>query len=154
MLYISRNIILERELLINLKISPPTQQTMGTAPESPFLVTHSIKNRSALVLYKVMIKKGLHTLKNEASKRAETHDDSTEEPRSRGHKKLHKKNYFNKSVFAQSHKQNEGMHSPRGETEPKNAENLPAELLERANNERQNKIDEHFVKTKYDSMCG
>jgi hypothetical protein len=33
-------------------------------------------------------------------------------------------------------------------------DNLPSELQERANNERENKINEHYVKTKYDSMCG
>jgi hypothetical protein len=63
MLHISRNIILERELLIHLKINPPQHAKAST--ESPFLVTHNIKNRSTLVLYKVMIRKGLQTLKNE-----------------------------------------------------------------------------------------
>jgi hypothetical protein len=156
MLYISRNIILERELLINLKISPATQEPAGEMPESPFLVTRNIKNRSALVLYKVMVKKGLNTLKNEASKRAEAPNESAEatgDPHSKRKAKHHKKHIFN-NVFSQSNKQHEGQLSPGGEAEPKNADNLPAELLERANNERQNKIDEHFVKTKYDSMCG
>ena len=77
MLHMSRNVILERELLYQLKVTPPAQSAArkGEAGESksrlpkdtPFLVTKIIKNRSTLVLYKVMIKKGLQTLKNEQS---------------------------------------------------------------------------------------
>jgi len=55
MLFICRNIILEREFLINLKINP---QITGIE-NSPFLVTRCIRNRTSLILYKVMIKKGL-----------------------------------------------------------------------------------------------
>ena len=58
--------------MINLKVSPEEK-----GGGSPFLVTHSIKNRSSLVLYKVMIKKGLYTLKNEASKRENLNNEST-----------------------------------------------------------------------------
>lgn len=66
MLFICRNIILEREFLINLKINPNICEQIGSQA-SPFLVTKCVKNRSTLVLYKVMIKKGISTLKNEAN---------------------------------------------------------------------------------------
>ena len=75
MLVISRNIILEREFLLNLQINPHIDPDWLKDPskpyeikavkipaldeQSPFLVTKSINNRSTLVLYKVMIKKGL-----------------------------------------------------------------------------------------------
>lgn len=62
MLHMARNVILERAFLYQLKINP------GEG-DSPYLVTRNIKNRSTLVLYKVMIKKGLQTLKNEQTKR-------------------------------------------------------------------------------------
>lgn len=102
MLYISRNVILERELLIHLKINPP--HTTAESEESPFLVTHSIKNRSTLVLYKVMIRKGLQTLKNEQNvnvgrknENNESADPANVEPTQ---KKKPKKRFNN--VFAQS----------------------------------------------------
>lgn len=54
MLFIARNIILEREFLLNLKIMPlPLQEK-----ESPFLVQNDIKNRQVMVLYKTVIRKG------------------------------------------------------------------------------------------------
>ena len=69
MLIISRNIILEREWLFHLRVNPPLPlsffQNMDKQQDyrkiyelegfSPFLVTRNIRNRSTLVMYKVMI---------------------------------------------------------------------------------------------------
>ena len=85
MLHISRNTILERDFLDHLKIDPdidiavldkalqaqkdnfgaPNKKKIESFKKSPFLVTRIVKNRSTLVLYKTMIKKGQSTQKNE-----------------------------------------------------------------------------------------
>ena len=76
MLQMSRNVILEREFYYQMKLntqfiaSVESNNMMNDYLEknksknlsmdvvSPFLVTRNIKNRSTLVLHKVMIKKG------------------------------------------------------------------------------------------------
>ena len=89
-------------MLIHLKINPPYRSisvSNFTEGVSPYLVTHHIKNRSTLIMYKVMIKKGLNTLKNEANKR-----DLNETQEIIDNKKpLKKKSKL--TVFAQSIKQ-------------------------------------------------
>ena len=141
MLYMSRNVILEREFLYQLKINPQAEET-------PYLVTRNIKNRSTLVLYKVMIKKGLQTLKNEMSKRMNdtlNQDFSIDMTNNDNNlSRTRSKNRRTKSVFAQSN-------------DPEKANTSPVQLNEYSTAEKEQdkkQIDENFVKTKFDQMCG
>lgn len=167
MLHMSRNVILERELLYQLRVSPQAPassprnnpgENSGRAPkDSPFLVTKTIKNRSTIVLYKVMVKKGLQTLKNEQSlmSRRPTANQTFEQDSidvsngldaglllQRGKSNRKKA----KNVFAQSNDLDRGrLTSPDA---------LLTEPAEGPVNEKHSRIDENFVKTKFDSMCG
>ena len=62
MLKLARNVVLERSFLnqINCKVPYPfTDKGIINSVESPFLITKNIKNRSTLVLNKVIMKKGI-----------------------------------------------------------------------------------------------
>lgn len=66
MLKLARNVVLERAFLdqINCQVPRPLYDEKGILNiyNSPFLITKNIKNRSILVLNKVIMKKGVATV--------------------------------------------------------------------------------------------
>ena len=148
--------------MIHLKINPP--HANADTGESPFLVTHNIKNRSTLVLYKVMIRKGLQTLKNEqsTSKKNEINESTDPTGAEPTQKKKPKKRFMHSTinnVFAtqsQSTQELEHEKKNRASLSPSHEEPPTRQAKDHQSfaKEAQNKIDENFVKTKFDSMCG
>lgn len=112
---------MEREFLYLLKVSPP--KNAANLKESPFLVTRSIKNRSTLVLYKVMIKKGVQKQKDESTllnQENSTMFDSIEVQNGQElfgakNKLDKKKGKINNNTFAQANQINQfNLSSPTG----------------------------------------
>ena len=60
-LKLARNVVLERSFLdqINCQVPRPLLDDKVTTSSSPYLITKNIKNRSMLVLNKVIMKKGV-----------------------------------------------------------------------------------------------
>ncbi len=63
MLKLARNVILERQFLLQLNTQIPRayldESSSLNVAESPFLITRNISNRQTLVLSKVIMKKGI-----------------------------------------------------------------------------------------------
>ena len=149
MLYIARNIILERELLMCLKVSPSAPLR---TPTSPYLVTREIKNRSVLVLYKVIIRKGREGMYQKGEGKAANESIEGETPSGNASKQRRhgKKPGKLNGVFHPSSKQVDSDFSgiPQVITE-----NMNSQMAGDQGQSDKQKIDENFIKNKYDSMC-
>ena len=217
MLHISRNIILERDFLDHLKIDPnidlnslelalaTQKQCFGmvnknkveTFTNSPFLVTRIIKNRSTLVLYKTMIKKGQSSQKNEQSILNKINSDNKSnisdevmtfspnpQTENEPNKYLQQPNEPKKRDLNRQKQQSRDSNDPKSPVSHSNSRshkksrersrspNLQKAQISKNEGQRVIKdgsgrvnqnaverskdrvVDEHFVKTKSDAMCG
>lgn len=102
-----------------------------------------------LVLYKVMIRKGREGMYNKSEPRREGNDSMDNDNATKQKMKIRNK-IVNNNVFSQSTKQHEKEFNL---TPPHLAENSAQGVELALSENKQNKIDENFVKNKYDSMC-
>lgn len=109
-----------------------------------------------------MIRKGLQTLKNEQNTSRKNENNESTDPTNAepAQKKKPRKRFMHSTintVFAQSNQEHEhDKKTSRASLSPSHEEVQARVAKDNLSSvkEAQNKIDENFIKTKFDSMCG
>jgi len=138
MLKLARNVILERAFLLqlNCRINPLTYDAQGAlvASQSPFLITKSVANRQILVMNKVTMKRGVQSEKTPANNTTTNLNVSA--------LGLPKFDIEESQIVtaAKNHETSSVSHNVL--------------KMARAAVPDKEKVNENYVKTKIDSMCG
>lgn len=139
MLKLARNVVLERAFLLqlNCNIPKPVYNEDGSlnAHESPFLVTRNIPNRQTFVVSKVIMKKGVAGLSAGPSNPVMTTNPN-----------LNVSQNINPSAFVNNDES--AFHQPLTDTVSPNVLQMTRTVTDTG------KVNENYVKTKIDSMCG
>lgn len=140
MLKLARNVILERAFLLqlNCRINPLTYDAQGAlvASQSPFLITKSVANRQILVMNKVTMKRGVQSEKAPAN-------NTTTRDLNVSALGLPKFDPEESQVLTAAK-----YHETLSSVTPNVLKMARAAVADK------DKVNENYVKTKIDSMCG